>query len=546
MAEAAPSEPWETPASYAQERVWFASQLTGEAPVYHLVTAIPLPYALAAGQVRALLADTVQRHEPLRTAFRWADGRLLQVVPAAVELPVEEAGLDGRPAAEVEEEVLDRLARVPLPLDRPPLWRAVLLRRGPADWLLLLAVHHSVFDAASEPVLRAELTERAAAAAAGREPDLPDLPVQYADWAAWQREQLADQLPGLLAHWQAALTDLPRVHGVPTDHPHRAERGFTGGEVVVELPAGRREDLPRLARQLSATPLGLLLAAWVALLHRLSGEDDIVVGLPVLGRDRPELAGLIGMFVNIAVVRVRVPAAGTYRELVGRVRAALLDTHEHEEMPYQKLVESMATTRLPGVAPLYQIGFNYMEDGFSRREGAVEDDLALEVSGWRARLEYDGALFEPATAARIAEGFPRLLVAVLADPDARLADLPVDVPASAGTGPAREAAAEPATADWVAPRTAAEELVAGVWAEVLDRPGIGATDDFFSLGGHSLLALRVITRLSTAAEVELTIQAFFADTTVAGVAAQLEALIAAELDGLDEDDARRLVGWGDP
>ncbi|HET6211302.1 MAG TPA: condensation domain-containing protein [Micromonosporaceae bacterium] len=537
-------KPWETPASYAQERVWFASQLVGDAPVYHLVTGIPLPYTVPADGVLAALAATVRRHEPLRTAFRLVDGELRQVVHAAVRLPVEHVDLAGRPADEVDqrvEEILDGLARVPLPLDEPPLWRAVLVNRGEADWLLLLAVHHGVFDAASEPVLRAELVEQCAAGAERRAPDLADLRVQYADWAAWQRDQLAGELDQLLDYWRRALADLPLVHGVPTDSPHPPERQFTGGDVVVDLPTGLDAAVPGVTRRLSATPFALLLAAWVALLHRLSDRDDLVVGIPVAGRDRPELAGLIGMFINIAVVRVRVPAEATYRDLVGVVRAALLDTHEHQDMPYQKLVESVVTTRLPGIAPLYQIGFNHMEQGFSRRPGAVEDDLALEVSGWRARLEYDGALFEAATAARIAADYARVLAAALTNPDMRLADLPVETPAGSQPAVAPVQPAGSTAQEWVPPRTAAEELVAGVWAEVLDRQQIGALDDFFDLGGHSLLALRVITRLSAAAEVELPIQAFFADTTVAGVAAELERLLAAELDELDEDEARRLA-----
>jgi len=465
---------------------------------------------------------------------------------------------------------------VPLPLDQPPLWRAVLVHlregdgrvsiaapasrprrlgkrgaerakepsngHGEGDWLLLLAIHHTVFDAASEPVLRAELVERCAAAAERREPDLPDLPVQYADWAAWHRDQLAGELDRLLDYWRRALSGLPALHGVPTDHPRPADRRFAGGDVIVDLPTGLNAAVPGLTRQLSATPIALLLAAWMALLHRLSGRDDLVVGIPVLGRDRPELANLVGMFVNIVVVRVRVPARGTYRDLVGVVQAALLDAYEHQQMPYQKLVEGVATTRLPGVAPLYQIGFNHMEAGFSRRPGAVEDDLALEISGWRARLEYDSALFEPATAARIAAGYVRVLAAALTDPDVRLADLPVEPPA--GSPPAVLPVEQPGSTapEWVPPRTAAEELVAAVWAEVLDRQRIGALDDFFDLGGHSLLALRVITRLSAAAEVELPIQAFFADTTVAGVAAALERMLAAELEELSEDEASRLAG----
>ena len=544
----ASGQPWLAPASYAQDRVWVASQLVGDAPVYHVVTSIPLSYAGPADGVVAILAATCRRHEPLRTAFRLVDGELKQVVYPNAPLPVEHLDLAGQPADEVArrvEEILDRLIRVPLPLHEPPLWRAVLVHRGAADWLLLLGVHHSIFDGTSEPVLRAELTAWCAAAAQGCEPGLPELSVQYADWAAWQRDRVAGRLDGLLRYWRQALADLPLVHGIPTDKPRRVERRFTGGEVLVDLPAGLDAVMPGLARKLSATSYTLLLAAWVAVLHRLSDQDDVVIGIKLGGRDRPEQAKLIGMFVNVAVFRVRVPATGSYRDLVHAVRAVLLDTYEHQDMPYQKLVESLATTRLPGVAPLYQIGFNQMESSFSRRPGVVEDELSLEVSGWQARLEYDDALFEPATATRIAAAYTCVVQAALTDPDVRLADLPMELPAR--TPPTSQpdrptaptAGATRVAGEFVPPRTAAEELVAGVWAEVLGRERIGALDNFFDLGGHSLLALRVITRLSAAAEVGLSIQEFFADTTVAGVAATLERLLAAELDELDDDEASR-------
>ncbi|MEV0136165.1 condensation domain-containing protein [Dactylosporangium sp. NPDC050688] len=543
---AASGQPWVTPASFAQERVWFASQLTGDVPVYHVVTGIPLAWAGDVDGLLAILAATVGRHEPLRTAFRLDDGVLRQVVHPAPPLPVERVDLTDRPVEDADrqvEEILDRLARVPLPLSEAPLWRAVLARRGAGEWLLLLGIHHAVFDAASEPVLRAELGERCAAATEAREPDLPELPVQYADWAAWQRDRLTERYEELLVHWRAALADLPPVHGVPLDHPRPAVRRFVGGEILLDLPVGFGAALAAAARTLSTTPYALLLAGWVAVLHRCSDRDDVVLGIRLGGRDRPELAGLIGMFVNLAVVRVQVPAAGSYRELAGTVRAALLDVDEHQ-VPYQKLVEAMVTTRLPGVAPLQQIGFNHLDAGASRRPGAVEDELMLEVTGGRVRLEYDTALFEPVTAQRIAAAYTQVMPIVLSDPDVPLAALPVEAPTRSVPTEVPTSRAAPGTAAWIPPRTVAEELVAGVWSDVLGRDRIGALDNFFDLGGHSLLALRVIGRLSALAEVPLTIQEFFTDVTVAGVAATLERLLEAQIDELDEDEAAELAGRG--
>jgi hypothetical protein len=176
----------------------------------------------------------------------------------------------------------------------------------------------------------------------------------------------------------------------------------------------------------------------------------------------------------------------------------------------------------------------------------------LEICGGQARLEYNTALFEPGTAAEIAAGLHRVLVAALADPDLRLSALPVTPRPAAlpvtprPAAPAQSGGTAGGAVEFVPPGTAAEELVAEVWAEVLGRARIGALDDFFELGGHSLLALRVIARLSAAAEVDLSIQAFFADTTVAGVAAELERVLAAELDELSEDEARRLVAEPGP
>ena len=537
--------PWAVPASYAQERVWFGSQLARDTPVYHIVDEFPLPHPLSRDGVLAALAEVCVRHEPLRTSFRLGDGGLLQVVHPEITLPVDHLDLAGVPEDEARRrtaEVLDRLGHDPIPLDRPPLWRATLVRRGDGDWLLFLAVHHAVVDGASVLLLRAELDELCAATAAGRAARLPELEIAYADHAVWQRDRLArGELDRLLGFWREALADLPAVHGVPTDRPHPPERSFAGRDLVFDLPDGVQAELPGLARRLSVTPFVLVFAAYVALLHRLSGRPDIVVGLPVAGRDRSELQPLVGMFVNMVVVRVRVPGDPCFAELVGLVRETLLEVWEHQEMPYQKLVENLATARQPGVPPLYQLAFNFLDADLSRRTTSTEDDLMLEITGGQGRLEYNTALFEPPTAARIADGYLRVLAAGVADPQVRMSALPVTPPDRPAATPAEPPLRVSPPSQWVAPRTTAEELVAEVWSEVLGRSRTAALDDFFDLGGHSLLALRVIARLSAAAEVDLSLQAFFADPTVAGVAAELERLLTAELDKLPEDEARRLA-----
>jgi hypothetical protein len=549
---------WAVPASYAQERVWFASQVARGVPVYHVVDEIYLPYPLPADQIRAALTRLCDRHETLRTSFRIDDGRLMQVVHAEIDLPVTEIDLTARPGSAQQDEItatLDELAYAEIPLDRPPLWRATLARLADSRWALLFVAHHAVVDAESMYSLRAELDEFCAAEHERRPAELVELPIQYADYAVWQRNRLSGgRMEELLSFWRRTLDGAPHVHSLRTDRPRPADRSFAGADIVFPLPERATARATELGRRSGATPFMVLFAAYAALLHRLSGSGDVVIGLPVAGRDHPDLRPLIGMFVNVIVIRVDVSGDPSFAELLGRVRVALLDAWDHQEMPFQKLVEALASQRQPGVPPLYQIGLNYISIGFSRRSATTEDDVALEIVNDQARLEYNTALFDESTARRITGGYQRVLADVLARPTITMSELRVD-PETGGaetggaeTGGAETGGAEIGTAEtgtarraYVAPRTAAEELVAAVWAEVLGVGPVGAHDEFFELGGHSLLALRVIARLSAAAEIDLTIQGFFADTTVAGVAADVERVLAAELDELPEDEAERLA-----
>lgn len=545
---------WVVPASYAQERVWFASQFAGRSPVYHLQYRQPLPYPLTAEQVVAALATVVDRHEILRTSLRVDDGQLMQVVHQRPALPLAVVDLGGEPpeqAGRLVDRLGDELLNQPFRLDEPPLWRARLVRRdvshdtGPDEgrWLLLIVAHHTVLDAASCGNLRAELTELCAAAAEGRAPELPDLPIQYGDFAVWQRDRLrGDVLAELAAFWHGALAGLPAVHGLPTDRPRPPDRGFAGSEIIFELPPAAVEALPAVARRAGATPFMVLFAGWVATLHRLCGRADIVVGVPVAGRDLPELQPLIGMFVNMVVLRLAVTGGDTFAALLDRVKDTAVAAWDHQEMPFQKLVEAFATRRDTGAGPLYQVGFNYLPTTVNGGSTTAEDDLMLEVGGRHGRLEYDTALFDASTARELVDAFRRVLDTALADQDTALAVLPVaPLATTVSSGPQHQRPPEHEHRH-VEPRTAAEELVAQVWAEVLGAERVGATDDFFDLGGHSLLALRVIARLSAAIEIDLPIQAFFADTTVAGVAAEVERLLAAEIDALTEDEALHQLG----
>ncbi len=266
-------EPWVVPASYAQERVWLASQVARDVPLFHVVDRIRIAHPLTAGQVVAALGTVVDRHETLRTSFRVDGGELVQVVHPAVPVEVDVVDLAELGPDEQDKQVaemLDDLAHSTVPLDRAPLWRARLVRRGEAHWWLLFLAHHTVVDAASQLNLYAEVSELCAAAAAGRPPRLPELAIQYADYAVWQREQLSGPaLAEMVAYWRGALAGLPVVHALPTDRPRPAQRAFAGDQVTFALPAAVTEALPGLVRSTASSPFMVLLAAYAALLHRL-------------------------------------------------------------------------------------------------------------------------------------------------------------------------------------------------------------------------------------------------------------------------------------
>lgn len=541
------TEPWLVPASYAQERIWFANQLVGDVPVYRVMSGVLTGYPLSDDQIVDALRQVVRRHEALRTSFRLVDGVLMQAVHAEPVMAVSFADLSDLPADQVGPRRVelrkDELAR-PLPLDTPPLWRAMLVKSsGPHTDRVGFVAHHAVFDGASEVNLRAELAELFAAAAQGRPASLPELPIQYADYTMWHRDRLAGgRLEELLEYWRKTLAGAPAVHRVPTDHPRPAQRTFVGSAADFEMPASVEGAVAAAARQSGATVFMVLVTAYAALLHRLSGEDDLVIGVPVAGRDMPELQPLIGMFVNMVLLRIDLSGDPSFDELLTRVRTTALAAWDHQDMPYQKLVEALATRRDPGVPPLYQLGFNHTPGGFDNDAGGAEDDLMLEVTDGLARLQYNTALFEPATAQRMASDYLRLLILALAEPQTRLSAFPVTAVTAAPESIVDTVAQDSA---YVAPRTPAEELVAEVWQEVLGVERVGARDEFFDLGGHSLLALRVIARLSADTEIDVPIQDFFADTTVEGVAALLERLLTEEIAGLSDDEAAAQLARGD-
>ncbi|MGW4292763.1 non-ribosomal peptide synthetase [Micromonospora chersina] len=424
------SQEWTFPASFAQERVWMANQLDAGSPVFNVSIPWRFPAGVDVDTATDVVNRVVARHEALRTHLREDDGALVQVVRAHEPVPLPTTDLRHLPESEglaAFEEIRAELARTPIPLDTPPLWRARLVRVGDS-WALVFVVHHAVFDSHSAVLFHAELAALCAAAQAGGEPAVPELPIQYADFAVWQRDQLAGaELDRQLAFWTGHLAGAPPVTHLPLDRPRPAQLGFAGDEVRFDLPDGLLDRVGRLAAGAAATPYMVLLAGFAALLSRISGDTDVVVGVSTAGRDTPELAPLIGMFVNPVALRCDVSGDPSFAALLGRVRDGLVDAMEHGQTPFQKIVEVVDPQRDPSVQPIFQTALNYIPDsGLDPVElGTTKDDLAFDITAGECRLVYRTALFDRATAETVVRRYVALLTAAVADPERTVAALPL-------------------------------------------------------------------------------------------------------------------------
>ncbi len=430
------------PASFAQRRLWFVDQLEPASAHYNVPMALALSGSLDVSALHRGLVEIVGRHEALRTTFVLRDGEPMQVVgPSSdVELPVVDA--TALSDAEVQRVIEDE-ARRPFDLERGPLLRARLLRRGAGEHMLLLAVHHIVFDGWSIGVLFHELSECYCAFASGSVPRLPALPVQYGDYSVWQRDWLkGETLERQLAYWRTQLAGAPPTLELPTDRPRPRIRSYRGSTETLQLSPRVLQGLTALSRQEGATLFMTLLAGFQTLLARYTGVDDITVGSPIANRTRVELEQLIGFFVNSLALRTDLSGDPSFRELLGRVREVTFGAFEHQDLPFEKLVEELQPERVGDRNPVFQVMFALQNAPHAplslpgltlrnvrRRTGRSKFDLVLNAretaQGLRADLEYSTDLFEAGTIRRMLGHLAVLFEGVLADPGRRLSAIPL-------------------------------------------------------------------------------------------------------------------------
>ncbi len=432
------------PLSFAQQRLWFLDQLEPGTALYNIPANLRLTGDLDVPALERTLTEVVRRHEALRTVFRAFGEAPRQVVlpPAPVPLPLEDlSALGGDARGEALRERIRAEAARPFDLEAGPLFRAMLVRTGPREHVLVTGMHHIVSDGWSLGVLVREIGALYDAFSRGLPSPLPELPLQYADVALWQRENLeGEALEQQVAYWREQLAGAPTVLDLPTDRPRPAVQTFAGATYGIEIPAPLAERLRALGRRGDATLFMTLLAALQVLLARWSGQRDVLVGSPIAGRTYSELEELIGFFVNTLVLRARMDDDPPFLELLGRVREATLGAYGNQDVPFERLVEELNPPRDMSRSPLFQVNFTLQSQGAQAAQGgalaiemmsgesAVEKfDLTVGAvdapDGLRCWFNYNTSLFDEATIARMAQGFHTLLHDAAARPEARVSAL---------------------------------------------------------------------------------------------------------------------------
>ncbi|WP_122860066.1 non-ribosomal peptide synthetase, partial [Pseudomonas viridiflava] len=414
------------PLSFAQQRLWFLAQMDGGNEAYNIPMALSLEGALDVTALTRALARIVERHETLRSRFV-ASGDSAQVLfvptPADARLLVE----DIRHAPLSLEACLRADAVAPFDLAHGPLIRAHLLQVADERHVLLLTVHHIVADGWSMGVLTQELLALYPAFCQEQPDPLPPLAIQYADYAVWQRRWLTgERLQHQAAYWRQVLEGAPTLLTLPTDRPRPAQQDFAGASLALQLDTRLAADLRKLAQRQGVTLYMALMAAWATTLTRLSGQAEVVIGSPVAGRGRTELEDLVGLFVNTLAVRIDTSGSPSGEALLAQVKARVLEAQDHQDLPFEQVVEVVRPTRSLAHAPLFQTTLNWMPGKHvavplgglvvapvEQVSQVSKFDLSLNLSEQGetlvGSLDYATALFDEATAQRYLNYFVQIL-----------------------------------------------------------------------------------------------------------------------------------------
>ena len=432
------------PLSPSQEQLWFLNQLAPESPVYNVVDLIPLGPRYEAEALRKTFKELVRRHEALRTSFCYTTTEPTQLVLPTANVVISELDLTSLSEQQQQLEwarLVHEEGRQPFDLSRVPLFRGTVVHWSPTDHKLLLVLHHIIADEWSMELVRKEVHEIYPAILEGASPKLPELPIQFVDFANWQKHWLTENvLQQQLAYWKKELDGAPTLLEFPSEKTRPAVQSFRGATELFEIPKEVARRLKSLANQEHATLFMTLHAAFAALLHRYSGQDDILIGTPISGRTQIESEQLIGCFLNSIILRTQLNRTTSFRVLLRQVRERALGAFAHADLPFKHLVAEMAPERDSSHAPLFQVMF-ILHDPYGTSEvskvsgkhrlqtGTSKFDLTLSISetanGFDGLMEYNTDLFERDSVQRLCEYYVTMLDAAVSNPEAAISKLPI-------------------------------------------------------------------------------------------------------------------------
>jgi acyl carrier protein len=534
-----------TPASYAQQRLWYLHQLTPDRATYAISGGVDLEGSLDPVELIWCIDQSLCRHEVLRSHFAMVNGELLQITrstPAAARL-IDLRQLLAKSDVEAVRTVVDDLARqeanAPFELGRGPLVRVTVLRTRDHTHTLLMSLHHIIADAWSLDLLVREVVTTLNRRRAGLWSSTPPPALQYADFAAWQRS-LAETgaLDGHRAFWRDEL-DGARFLVLPTDRPRGTDEVYRGASLYVTVDDSTTAALRRLVRSEGATLLIGLLATFFATLYQLTGRSDLVLGSSVAGRARPETQDMIGLFVNMVAIRTRIDAADSLATVVQRTAWACAGAYDHQELPFEQVVDLLGQPRVAGRHPLFAALFQLIPPaepvdipGLDVRYRPTHNrtsqlDLVVSISAEDARLnvtiDYRADLYDEPTVAGLIDSWLALMRELVEDPHRPLGHVEATGDAVAGDAAVTTAGlAELPEAVFVAPRTELETGLQHLWVQVLGHSEVGVRSNFFRLGGHSLQATALLSIVQTTYGVQVDLGAFLAAPTIEALAESIE------------------------
>ncbi|MGW0592944.1 amino acid adenylation domain-containing protein [Streptosporangium sp. NPDC002607] len=553
-----------SPLSPAQQRLWFIDRLVPDSALYNVPISYTIDGDLDAAALERAVNEIVKRHEPLRTRYDERAGLPVQHVATWRPVPFVTADLRGLPG-ERRAELVDADARAPFDLRTGSLLRGLLLRLADDRHELLLTVHHIAFDGWSTNVFLAELGELYEAFVTGRPPALPTLTARYADLTAWSSGRLQSVAEEQLVFWGRRLERLPESLALPYDRPRSLARSHRGAKLRRPLPAGLVSTLESVGVQARASLFMVMFAAFQVLLRRYTGQEDIVVGVPVAGRDHPAAEQLVGFFTNTLPLRVDLPGDPLFADLLREVRRTALDASANADVPFERIVESLGLGGGAAHNPLVQVLFVMQQEVPAAHAAGIRVAMNGEIDNGCAKFdlltfvdflpdgpvliaEYNTDLFDTETMELFLAHYEKVLWGVAENPLRRISELPPATGTEPLSGPRPEPvdaclntlveeqaertpssqvdrralpAPVPEGEAFIAPTTALERVIATTWGEFLGAEEVGLHDDFFTLGGHSLLAMRAASALREALEVDIPLKVLFEEPTVATLARTL-------------------------